>query len=123
MKVLFTSLLLLTMVTVQANTAYTDSTATGKKTEIGPSSNPSNTATIQQLQQENSELKFKIASLETRLEDQLSLLNYKLTMTGLLAKVDENNQLEKMEDLKSKLGFSQIMGNTLLLLKNETGSL
>ena len=96
MKALFTSLLLLSIVTVQANSANTDSTNTGKKTEVGPDSNPSNTASVQQLQQENSELKLKMASLETKFEDQVGLLNYKFTMSNLLAKVDEKNQLEKM---------------------------
>lgn len=111
------------MVSVQANSANTDSTNTGKKTEVGPNSTPSNTATIQQLQQENSELRLKLVSLETKFEDQLGLLNYKFTMSSLLAKVDEKNQLEKMEDLKSKLEFSQMMSTTLLLLKSETTTL
>ena len=123
MKALFTSLLLLSIVTVQANSANTDSTNTGKKTEVGPDSNPSNTASVQQLQQENSELKLKMASLETKFEDQVGLLNYKFTMSNLLAKVDEKNQLEKLEDLKSKLEFSQMMSTTLFLLKNETTGL
>jgi DUF2075 family protein len=118
MKAIITSMLLLIMIGVQAIPVYTDSTNPGKKSEISNPSNPS-TVSMQQLQEENYQLKAKLAALENKFEDAKGLFNYQLAMMNLVSKLDEGKKVEKLEDLKSQLGFNQVMTTTLLMIQGE----
>jgi TolA-binding protein len=119
MKAIFTSMLLMIFVGVQAMPVYTDSTNPGKKSEISTPSNPS-TVSMQQLQEENNQLRARLAALENKFEDERGLFNFKMTMVNMVSQLDNNKKVETLEDLKSHLGFNQMMANTLLLLKGET---
>jgi uncharacterized membrane protein YdfJ with MMPL/SSD domain len=119
MKAIITFMLLLTTVLVQAMPVYTDSTNPGKKSEISNPSNPS-TVSMQQLQEENNQLKAKLVAMENKFEDERGLFNYKLTMLKLVSQLDDNKKVEKLEDLKSQMTFNQLMANALSILKENT---
>jgi hypothetical protein len=122
MKTLFTSMLLMTMMALQAMPVFNDSTNPGKKKEVTSISTPSNpsTVSVQQLQDENALLRAKIASLENVFENEKGILNYKLTMQGLFNKLDEHQKVEKISDLRAEFNFQQAIANALLLLKNQS---
>lgn len=114
-------MLLLIMVTLQAMPVNTDSTNRDKKSESVKVSNPSAPAAalpLYQLQEENTLLKARLATLENKLEEEKSMLQYQLTMLGLVTKLEQTKNTEKMDDLQSQISFNQVLANTLLLLKN-----
>ena len=121
MKTLFTSMLLMTMVALQAMPVYNDSTHPTKKEKAANISTPSNPSTVslQQLQDENAQLRAKVAALENAFENEKGHLNYKITMLGLLNKITEDQKGKKLDDLKAEINFQQVIGKTLLLLTSE----
>lgn len=95
-----------------------DSTNPGKKAEVSVPSNPS-TVSIQQLQEENNQLKAKLASLENKFEDEKGRFNYQMTMVNMVSRLEDHKKAEKLEDLNSVIGFNQMMTNILLQIKGQ----
>lgn len=120
MKVLFTSMLLLTMIAIQAMPVENDSTSPGKKGQATLISTPSNPSmlSMQQLQDENAQLRAKVANLENVHENEKGVLNYKITMLGLFGRLDAEKKAERLSDLEAVLNYQKAMANALLLLKN-----
>jgi mannose/fructose/N-acetylgalactosamine-specific phosphotransferase system component IID len=56
--------------------------------------------------------------MENRLENVNSMLQYKLVMLNIISKLNESSKQEKMEDLQSHIGFSNIMSNIMLLIRS-----
>lgn len=124
MKIIFTSLLLMLLATTQAMPILKDSLDNGKKSQVSTPVTPNvSTATMsmQQLQEENAMLKAKLVQLENRLEEEKGMLQYKLTMSNLMARVEQQNKLETMEELKSQVNFGKMISNTLFLINKESG--
>lgn len=100
-----------------------DSIEKGKKeqtvTTINPVSNPANTVSVEALQQENAELKSRLVMLENMLQEEKSALQFKLTMVSLITKLENEKKLQTMEDLKSKLNYSENMANILFIIQKE----
>nr|MCU0374365.1 hypothetical protein [Chitinophagaceae bacterium] len=125
MKMLFTSLLLLSMTMSQAATNPVDSSDKGKKnnntaTKTEVVANPATPAlSAQQLQEENLKLKALVFALENRLEEEKGMLQFNFTMLNMLSKIQEDRYHEKVTDLQSKLMFNQVMSNTLDRIKEE----
>ncbi len=97
-----------------------DSVENGKKARVStPATTPtSSLMSMQQLQEENATLKARIAEMENRLENENSMLQYKLTMISVVNKLNESSKQEKIEDMQGHIGFTNMMTNTLLLIKN-----
>jgi hypothetical protein len=92
----------------------------GKKEQVVKPVNPASTpsiVTMEMLQQENAQLKAKLAALENRFEEEKSNLQYKLIMSSVIHKLEFDRKLQTMEDLKSQVNFNQTMSNTLLMLQ------
>jgi hypothetical protein len=120
MKILFTSMLMMIFALAQSMPLPSDSLDKGKKEQVvapaNPAPNPA-TVTMEMLQQENVQLKAKLAALENRFEEEKSILQYKLIMLSVINKLEFDRKLQTMEDLKSQVNFSQTMSNTLLMLQ------
>ena len=125
MKIVITFVLLLFMTAIQAMPADKDSVEKGKKAQVStPATAPgtSTLLTMQQLQEENANLKAQILEMENRLENENSMLQYKLVMLNIISKLNESSKQEKMEDLQSHIGFSNIMSNIMLLIRSKRAS-
>ncbi len=122
MKLVFTSALMLIMLVSHALPMANDSSDKDKKSKSNPS-NPTLTTTMsmQQLQEENAFLKARLAELETKTEDEKSMLQYRYTMLKLVTMLDKNDNSDKMEDLKSQLNFSKMLSSTLQILNTGQG--
>jgi len=121
MKIVFTSALVLIMTAIQAMPVDKDSVENGKKARVStPVTTPATNTLVsmQQLQEENAALKMHIAEMQNRLENENSMLKYNLTMLKVITKLNESNRQEKMEDLQGEVGFTNMMSNVLLLIKN-----
>lgn len=124
MKIVFTSMLLMIMAIAQAMPNGNDSLDKGKKGKSATASNPTTVVTpmsMQQLQEENTVLKIRLAELENKLEDEKSMLQYRYAMLKLITSIEENGKLEKMEDLRSQVNFSKMMSTTLFMINKEVG--
>lgn len=121
MKIVITFVLLLFMTAIQAMPADKDSVEKGKKAQVStPATAPgtSTLLTMQQLQEENANLKAQILEMENRLENENSMLQYKLVMLNIISKLNDSSKQEKMEDLQSRIGFSNMMSNIMLLIRS-----
>jgi hypothetical protein len=121
MKIVFTSMLVLIMTAIQAMPVDKDSIENGKKARVStPATTPTSSSllSMQQLQEENAILKARIAEMENRLENENSMLQYKLTMMTVVNKLNESSKQEKMEDMQGHIGFTNMMTITLLLIKS-----
>ncbi len=118
MKTLFTSMLLLVMTVSQAITVSVDSSDKGKS---NPSANPTpSTISVQQLQEENANLKARLATLETTLVNETALLEFKITMKHVLVALENEKQNEKLLRMESLARYNELMGTTLLKFKSNT---
>jgi hypothetical protein len=120
MKIVFTSMLVLVMTAIQAMPVDKDSVENGKKAQVStPVTTPATASlvTMQQLQEENAALKMRISEMENRLENENSMLQYKLVMLNVISKLNENSTMEKLEDLQSQVGFSKMMSNVLMIIR------
>jgi hypothetical protein len=121
MKIVFTSILVLFMTAIQAMPVDKDSIENGKKAQVStPVTTPTSSSllSMQQLQEENTILKARIAEMENRLENENSMLQYKLTMMTVVNKLNEISKQEKMEEMQGHIEFANMMTNTLLLIKS-----
>lgn len=121
MKIVFTSMLVLLITAIQAMPVEKDSVENGKKARVSTPATTPNTSSLvsmQQLQEENAKLKARIAEMENRLENENGMLQYKLTMMTVVNKLNDSSKQEKIEDMQGHIGFTNMMTNTLLLIKN-----
>jgi hypothetical protein len=124
MKVIITSMLLMFFAALQAMPVLKDSTDNGKKNQTNTHaaspvvSNPS--MSIQQLQEENALLKSKLLSLENTYEEEKGMLQYKLVMSSLISRIEQENKVEKIEDLKSQVNFTKVLSAVLLHLEKDS---
>ena len=72
--------------------------------------------------EENTKLKLQAEELMTRIEDLRSKLEYTQMMHSTINSLSEAVVLNKMEEIKSQVDYVRMMTATLLSLQNETGN-
>jgi redox-regulated HSP33 family molecular chaperone len=115
MKQIITSVLILLAMT--SYSAPTDNSKDVKKSNVEIAA-ASNAIAIQQLQQENAQLREQVESLTRHSEILESSNAYQLMMIKMFSRLNGENQVQQMEEMKAQLAYSQMMGNMFLTLRS-----
>lgn len=147
MKTFITSMLIASM-TIGSAFATVPNEKGKSAPSIIPATPVAATMSMQQLQEENTRLKAQLVAMENKLEEEKSMLQFRLTMQNMLAsmdaqklanKVEEEKSLaqfnftmqkllnqielqrkaEMLEDTNAKANYNKVMGNMLLILNSK----
>ncbi len=115
MKTLFISLVAATLSLTSVNAK--DSTVISKTGNLSNTENTASTVSYNRLLEENKLLKEKIDAVINESEELKSTLDYQNTMGGLVNKLNEEKQAEKLEEMKAEIAYQKMMANLILRLK------